>query len=123
VRKRKRALGDGAPAHPDHLFVRDALLKSLEQLGSARVLLYDELPYLWTLNADAEVARLAERNGVSAKQFDVEIDRVEKQRALRSYASQLSALDPAGRLHDASLLNPVERYWLVYPAGQDRSWS
>ena len=69
------------------------------------------------------IFRLAERNGVSAKQFDVEIDRVEKQRALRSYASQLSALDPAGRLHDASLLNPVERYWLVYPAGQDRSWS
>lgn len=122
VRKRRRALGGGAPAHPDHIFVRDTVLDAREHFGPVGVLLYEDLPYLWTLSADDEVSRLSERNHLTVRPLKIVINREQKQRTLSNYASQLTALDPAGRLHDPELLPPTERYWWLQPADQERSW-
>lgn len=113
VHKRRKALAGRGPAHPDHLFVRDAILDSSDRLGTVQVLLYNELPYLWSVAADGEVARLSGVRGLNALPFDLPVDRDRKQHHLREYASQLSALDPSGRLHHAATLPATERYWAL----------
>ncbi|GAA2899620.1 hypothetical protein [Microbacterium esteraromaticum] len=115
VRKRRKALAGRGPAHPDHLFVRDAILESLNRLGGVRVILYNELPYLWSVAADGEVARLSAARGLNVSPFELPVDRDRKQHHLREYASQLSALDPSGRLHQAATLPYTERYWTIRP--------
>jgi LmbE family N-acetylglucosaminyl deacetylase len=100
----------GPPPHPDHVFVRDALLGRLP--ASAKILLYEELPYLWAGAADGSVQRVAARHGLAADLVSVEIDRERKARRLGAYASQIAYLSPAERpLDSASVLPPVERYW------------
>ncbi|WP_336648650.1 hypothetical protein [Microbacterium sp. MMO-10] len=123
VRRRRRVLGDMAPVHPDHLFVRDTVLNTRERFGSISVLLYEELPYLWSSKADGEVAALGEHEHFSADSFEIDIDQRLKQQALSNYASQLTSIDPSGRLHEATLLPPSERYWRVRPHGEHKAWS
>src|SRR5262249_12184752 len=52
----RRLVGAGStytPArHPDHVFVRDAVLDVLQSREDARPVLYEEFPYLWTRAAD-----------------------------------------------------------------------
>lgn len=123
VRQRRRVLGDLAPVHPDHIFVRDTVLSTRERFGPISVLLYEELPYLWSLNADGEVATLSEREHFLVDSLEIDIDQRLKQQVLSNYVSQLTAIDPAGRLHEATLLPSSERYWRVRPHGEYKAWS
>jgi LmbE family N-acetylglucosaminyl deacetylase len=107
----------GPPPHPDHVFVRDALLGRLPR--PAGILLYEELPYLWAGPADGSVRRTAERHKLAADLVSVEIDRERKARRLRAYPSQLAHLSPPERpLDSASVLPPVERYWTLSARGR-----
>lgn len=118
VRRRKAALAGRGPAHPDHIFVRDAILDALDRLSSAQILCYEELPYLWSQRAESEMALLAASRGMTADGFDLAVDRVDKHRHLLAYKSQLAALDPEGRLLDSTLLPAEERYWTLSTSGR-----
>lgn len=107
----------GPAPHPDHVFIRDAILGRLP--GRAGLLLYEELPYLWAGRADGFVRRAAARHALTASLISVEIDRERKARRLGLYASQIAYLSPPERpLDSPSVLPPVERYWRLTPRGQ-----
>jgi hypothetical protein len=108
---RLRRTASGAPRHPDHVFVRDAVLAALAS-SRATPLLYEEVPYLWGAPADREAKRVARARGLRAEPLVLRVDREAKARRLAAYASQLPHVAPeVGRLDDPALLPPVERYW------------
>jgi hypothetical protein len=97
------------PPHPDHLFVRDAVLT----LPIASLLLYEEVPYLYGGAADEEARRVA-ADGWEQESLVVPIDRTAKAARLAAYASQIAPLsDPEARLDDPNVLPAVERYWAL----------
>ena len=96
--------------HPDHVFVRDAVLDVVE----GPVLLYEEFPYLRSGPGDQAATKLAEARGVRAELWIAEVDRSAKARRIAAYASQLPhAGRPEKRFDRPELLRPVERYWLL----------
>jgi LmbE family N-acetylglucosaminyl deacetylase len=112
-RRRLRRETCSPPQHPDHVFVRDI---GLEIVGdsSATALLYEELPYLWGGAADAEAANAAAAGGRRADRLEIDIDRERKAQRIAAYASQIPHISPdEGRLDDATILPPRERYWLL----------
>jgi LmbE family N-acetylglucosaminyl deacetylase len=114
VRALLRRLGRGrVPPHPDHLFVRDAALTSLED-ATWTPLLYEEQPYDRGGAAAGEAMRLAAHLGRRAVEIVVEVDRAAKARRIAHYASQVALISPPeGRLDDPSSLAATERYWLL----------
>ncbi|MDQ4488828.1 hypothetical protein RBS60_01300 [Sinomonas sp. ASV486] len=118
--KKSRGLVHRSFAHPDHLFVRDALLAPLlsgpATHGSARVVLYEELPYLWSRAGDHGVAEAQARFGFSASEVALAVDRPAKAGRIGLYVSQLPQLDPRKRrLEKASTLPSHERFWSLTP--------
>jgi hypothetical protein len=102
------------PQHPDHLFVRDIVLPVLQEEPEARVLLYEELPYLLGGRADREAQRVAVHGGWDSEPIMIPIDRGAKAGRIAAYASQVVPISPPeGRLDDATTLPPEERYWLL----------
>ncbi len=104
--------------HPDHVAARDGALEATRDREGVDVLLYEELPYRFTVRGDRAAHRLVGRFGPAAtlERIDVPIDRSEKARRLRSYASQLPLLFPRWSLEGDRLrrvLPPDERYWRV----------
>jgi GlcNAc-PI de-N-acetylase len=97
VRRRLWKRG-GVTAHPDHLYLRDAVLSA--RLPGVTPLLYEELPYA-TAGAPA---------GVDARPFTVPVDPVAKARRIALYGSQLAHLDG---LHEPANVPPRERYWTL----------
>ncbi len=97
----------GPPAHPDHLFARDAGLEAAASSG-AEILLYEEVPYLWGAPADRAVSEL----DPTAELVELPVDRDEKARRIAAYASQVEHISPPqGRLDDPAVLPATERYW------------
>jgi LmbE family N-acetylglucosaminyl deacetylase len=101
----------GRLQHPDHIFVRDAALDALAGTG-CDVLLYEEVPYLFSRAADSAVASLESRIGVGSIARSTEIDRLRKANRIAAYRSQLPYLCPNGlRLDVPDSLPLIERYW------------
>jgi GlcNAc-PI de-N-acetylase len=99
----------GVPPHPDHLFVRDAVLAAAE----GPVLLYEEFPYLRSGGAESEAARLG------AEPLSFPVDRSAKARRIAAYTSQLPFIGSSDeRLDDPAVLPETERYWLLRSPGR-----
>jgi len=97
------------PAHPDHLFVRDALLT----LPIQSLLLYEEVPYAFGGPADEEARRVA-GDGWDEETVVIPVDRTAKAARVGAYASQVAPLSaPGARLDDPSVIPASERYWLL----------
>ena len=102
----------GVTPHPDHVFVRDAVLALLAQGTLRELTLYEELPYLWSGDTRQMVEGLAARAGLRATVSEAPVDRHAKAQRIAVYASQLEHLAIGGRrLEDASVLPPAERYF------------
>lgn len=102
----------GPPPHPDHLFVRDAVLAALDTAETVVPLLYEEFPYLWGGTAEGQAACAATRHGRRAIPLVVTIDRHAKARRIGRYVSQVPHISGHERRVDrAGDLPPVERYW------------
>jgi LmbE family N-acetylglucosaminyl deacetylase len=109
-----RMTQNGPPVvHEDHRFVRDAALRALRDVAGARVMLYEEVPYLWGGAADEEVARVASGEGLTLSDPVVlPIDREAKARRLEAYRSQVPNLyKPGLPLDTPEGLPQAERYW------------
>lgn len=112
VRRRRRASAGGAlAANPDHIALRDMVLDLAARRPQTRVVLYEELPYLWHGGADEEVAALCAARGLVARQVWADVDPQEKFEHLRHYTSQMPVMDTQGRLLAAEHLPDRERYW------------
>jgi LmbE family N-acetylglucosaminyl deacetylase len=117
ARWRRRVLRESCspPQHPDHVWVRDTVVRALEA-ASAALLLYEEVPYLWGEPADAEAKRVARRGGYRHELLVLPVDRDRKAARIRAYASQIPHISPShGRLDDPETLPGNERYWLLSP--------
>jgi hypothetical protein len=111
----RRLVGRDTPTrHPDHLFVRDAVLDALESRVDARPVLYEEFPYLWGQAADREVERVVRGRGLTAEHVVVPLDRLVKAARIGIYATQTPHLDVRGRHVDyLEDLPEHERFWLL----------
>lgn len=111
--RRHWALRKGWAVNNDHLAVRNAGLAVLANQPGIQIVLAEDLPYLWGAPADAEIARVARQHRwmVSPREFTV--DRHGKHRAIAHYTSQLSVLEPSGRLSAADSLPTIERSWVL----------
>lgn len=102
--------------HPDHVFVRDAVVATVCDEVEVPILLYEELPYLWGRPADREVAGISTVCGRTAQPVIVTVDRRLKADRIAAYESQLPhLLDDGSRLDDPDSLPPKERYWWLAP--------
>lgn len=116
-RRRARVQQKGLAVNPDHFAVRDAVLDVTSKTAtpsSVRVLLVEDLPYLWSQTGDDEVRRLVDRLGGSAEPHELHVDRNWKFERIARYTSQLEVMDPAHhRLGRPDTIPPVERCWEV----------
>ena len=104
-------------ANEDHLVVRDHAF-ALAATRGVDVVLYEELPYLWSRSGDAAAQATATRHGRTVRLITETVDPARKFARLRSYVSQLRMMDPEGRrLEDPATLPAVERYWMSGAAG------
>ena len=116
---RQRWILPAIAPHPDHLFVRDAVLDALPILGDAEIWLYEELPYRWGGRGDAAVAALAQTRDLAAERVELTVARGAKATAVGAYGSQIAGL--RGRRWQPLLDDPRgvparERYWRLAPA-------
>jgi hypothetical protein len=114
VRRRLPPRSTGVPPHPDHLFVRDAVLDRLDRADGAVPLLYEELPYLFGGGPDRDVSRLAAARGSRPSSLALAVDRAAKATRITCYQSQLWSFPRA--VLEPDLLPPTERYWLLVNA-------
>lgn len=114
---RRIVLRDDPVVHGDHRFVRDAILDGLTELSRTRILLYEEVPYLWGHPADDEVARTSARYHLRATEIRIPVRRDAKASRVGAYRSQLPHLyrHQGHALDSVEGLPPVERYWLLQP--------
>lgn len=106
----------GFLAHSDHLFVRNTLLQSLVAADAADIVLFEDLPYLWSRSADTAVSDLSASMNIDAQEIRCPVETVDKFARIRHYASQIPNLDPGRRLESPQTLPSEERYWIL--AGQ-----
>lgn len=100
----------GPEPHADHVFVRDAVLGA--GLDDVRLVLYEELPYLWGGSAARAARRAAASQGLRARKNVIPVDREAKARRIAAYASQVPHMSPAwGRLDSPGTLPATECYW------------
>ncbi|MGA4670223.1 hypothetical protein ACPCG0_10595 [Propionibacteriaceae bacterium Y1923] len=112
-RRRAAAQRRGLAVNNDHVAVRDAVLEAAWRRPATSVVLYEDLPYLWSQSADAEVQELR-RRGLEPVEFSLPVDVDEKFRRIQAYESQVDVMDPVHRrLSRAGSLPPAERYWLL----------
>jgi len=112
----ERLLGERGKVtqHPDHVFVRDALVELVGDGDLDELLLYEELPYLWHGDAAAESRRVARRTNATLTQLELRVDRQAKASRIARYASQLGHLALDGRRpDDPAALPEVESYALL----------
>jgi hypothetical protein len=98
--------GRGPARHPDHVFVRDALLPALARHPRAGLLLYEELPYRWGGRARApELGRW--------EYIELPVDRERKAARNAVYASQVAHLTSSGKRLDLPADLPAEECYLL----------
>ncbi|MDP5227728.1 MULTISPECIES: hypothetical protein [Arthrobacter] len=87
------------------------------------LLLYEELPYLWHQQGDAEASRLADEIGFTASEISWGVDSTFKTEAVGKYSSQLKHLDPQSRRLESKETLPIfERgWWVRWPRTMDGS--
>lgn len=95
--------GQGPPAHPDHIYVRDMVLVAVHPCDA---LLYEEFPYMHGRRGDRAAVRAVRRFGYRIEALDLEVDRESKLRRLAAYGSQLETLTV-----DPSAIPESERYY------------
>jgi hypothetical protein len=122
LRKKTKLSQQGLLQNGDHILVRDEGIAHLLGREDVQVVLYDELPYLWSRPADEAVSLLRWKGDkIHAEQFDVKVDTRRKFRAVSAYQSQLEQLDPAShRLEQADTYPSEERYWAISPRSTTR---
>jgi hypothetical protein len=81
----------GAPVHPEHRLVRDALLPQLVRSG-CQLGFYCEFPYLWHDSIRRVEGRLAGLVDRPLRRFSVRVDPPAKLAIAEAYASQVAAL-------------------------------
>jgi len=102
----------GPLQHPDHIFVRDVALETLAERRDVRMLLFEELPYLWGGTPDRAVAGIGRSLGLPVTPIELRVDRAAKASRIAAYASQVPYLFAnKGRLDDEHTLRDTERYW------------
>ena len=107
---------DGPIPHPDHLFLREVALTALERYPTTAILLYEELPYGSSRDADAEVRARLEAIGRPVIPCTVPVSREQKARRIGAYASQIPHLLVQGeRLDHPASVPSIERYWYLPP--------
>lgn len=122
-RRRRKAQREGLAINGDHLAVRDLALRVLDGDNRVRLVLVEDLPYLWWHSADAEVAATEVRWSLRAELCSLEVDRRWKWARISHYTSQLEIMDPySRRLTSSDSLPAHERYWLLtrVPGRRDR---
>jgi LmbE family N-acetylglucosaminyl deacetylase len=111
----------GPRPHPGHEYVRDVVLNALGT-DDATLLLYEELPYRWGGQADAEAERVGAVRGVRTELVALPVDREAKAVRIALYASQVPYISTArGRVDDPSVLPADERYWRLGKARDART--
>ena len=101
-------------AHPDHVAVRDTAVRALGGGSGGRILLYEDLPYLWGSPADSQAADVGRSLGSAPQEHQHSVDRDAKASRVAAYASQLRFMyAPHGELDTPSGLPAVERYWAI----------
>lgn len=110
-RSRERASGDhGLAQNLDHLSLREAVLEVWRERGDFDLLLWEDLPYLWTQSGHAALGQI----GVETREAVMPVDRDWKWRHISAYSSQLPVMDShERRLESVSTLPAFERYWAV----------
>lgn len=117
-RRRAAAQRKGLAVNVDHLAVRDVALQVAAAYPGATVVLYEDLPYLWSQPADDAVAQHASHRH-DAVGFDLPVDTDEKFQRIQAYASQIEVMDPIHhRLSQPGSLPHRERYWQLIPQGE-----
>jgi hypothetical protein len=119
LRSRVRKLRgvEGPSIHPDHVFVRDAVLDILVE-GPSRIVpvLYEELPYLRVARGDRPARTVSTARGLEAVVVELPVNREEKAQRIANYASQVRHLTHGPPwLDEAGGLPPIERYWILRP--------
>lgn len=115
--RRTHAQRTGLAVNGDHVAVRDAVLDALAAIGTdaseeVRVLLAEDLPYLWSQPGDDEVRRLADVRNAVVRPFEFHVDRDWKHARIAHYTSQLEIMDPVHhRFNRPDTIPPVERCW------------
>jgi LmbE family N-acetylglucosaminyl deacetylase len=116
-------------SHVDHRGARDGGVLAARSRPQVQVVLYEELPYRQTRRGDRAArfigACLAHpgQSGRSVQRFEVPVDRDEKARRLRAYATQLPLIFPPWAVLGNRLrwvLPRRERYWQVLRGGMGR---
>lgn len=104
--------GDGFGQHPDHVFVRDTVLASIDSFPHVTRVLYEELPYLYNAGATLQAHLTAQRRGCRAVGFSLTVDREAKAARIAAYKSQVRHICMGGRrLDDPANVPTTERYW------------
>lgn len=114
-RRRRAAQRKGMAANPDHLAVRETALALASDHPGVRIILFEDLPYLWHEDGVAEAARVAKAHQFQLREQITRIDPAEKRGRLTHYRSQLDALDPDQRRLSSGAVPQTERYWLTTP--------
>jgi LmbE family N-acetylglucosaminyl deacetylase len=105
--------------HPDHVFVRNALVDLIARGAIGELLLYEELPYLWHKGAARESARVARSARTDLRSFELPVNRIAKAQRISCYVSQLDHLSLDGRrVEEPAALPPTERYGLLTCRGR-----
>lgn len=112
LHRRNKIIGaQGLAANPDHIDVRDLAIDVVRAYPGVKLLLFEDLPYLWHESGDAEVARVSKRENLAFAKLGLTVDKAMKYAALSHYSSQLPVLDRRGRLQTASTLPSKENFW------------
>lgn len=105
----------GAPPHPDHEFVRDALTDLCRRKDITRIGYYLENPYYWSDSVNRLKADLGRRSGMDLTLLDLAVDGQAKLAACSTYASQVQWILGMKQSYRERALSFPERY-LVAPA-------
>jgi hypothetical protein len=104
----------GAPAHPEHMLVRDRLLRALDE-RCFRVGFYSEFPYLWLDSARILKWRLERSCGGRVDRFEVNVDPWRKLGVVEMYASQAPLVLGMTAEERLRTLGRAEEYFIAMP--------
>jgi hypothetical protein len=125
----------GAVPNVDHLWVTDTLIDAISgisgiggisgnesnasRLGDTnRILLYEDVPYLWAGRGDKRVRAIAEKLNVRSLTHELPVDRKGKTARIKAYESQVPGLFCRWVTDIEAVIPKTERYWTLVSAEQ-----